>query len=248
MSNRNRKLHPQLWQPTYLLNRAIAISLRKIVERFIPVGTIGELLDVGCGSMPYRELFVPLVRSYVGCDMYPTSEGVVACPADELAFEDNHFDAIVCFQVLEHVPQPWRVLEECARVLKPGGFAIVTVPFLFPYHAAPRDYFRYTPDGIVALAERVGLEVKQMEPQVSTLPTIVMILNIKFMEMFGYARRVTGLRYFVDALQTIVFCVTNPVGLFFGLFARNNSRILFPGYANYLFVLDKPNNNIDGKI
>lgn len=66
----------------------------------------------------------------------------------DLRFPENHFNAAVCLSVLEHVPDPHRAIAEMLRVLKPGGSIWVQVPFLFPYHADPDDYWRVTPQGL----------------------------------------------------------------------------------------------------
>jgi len=65
-----------------------------------------------------------------------------------LDFPDEHFESIVCWSVLEHVPDPERAIAEMRRVLKPGGQIWVQLPFLFPYHADPHDYWRVTPAGL----------------------------------------------------------------------------------------------------
>lgn len=66
----------------------------------------------------------------------------------DLGFPDNSFDAVVCWSVLEHVPNPNKAIDEMFRVLKPGGYIWVQLPFLFPYHGAPHDYWRVTPNGL----------------------------------------------------------------------------------------------------
>lgn len=66
----------------------------------------------------------------------------------ELDFQDDSFNAIVCWSVLEHVPDPARAIREMYRVLRPGGLIWVQLPFLFPYHADPHDYWRTTPGGL----------------------------------------------------------------------------------------------------
>jgi SAM-dependent methyltransferase len=67
---------------------------------------------------------------------------------EDLKFADATFDAAVCWSVLEHVPHPQIGVKELHRVLKPGGLIWIQVPFLFPYHEGPRDYWRVTPDGL----------------------------------------------------------------------------------------------------
>src|SRR5207247_4481189 len=104
----------------------------------------GRILDVGCGHQPYRSLFRGRCAGYIGCDMYTVIGGAVTCHADKLAFNEATFEAVVCFQVLEHVQEPWLVIEECARVLKPTGVLLLTAPFIFPYHSSPDDFYRYT--------------------------------------------------------------------------------------------------------
>ena len=66
----------------------------------------------------------------------------------DLRFEDESFEAVVCWSILEHVPYPLKAVSEMSRVLKPGGEIWVQLPFLFPYDEAPKDYWRVTPDGL----------------------------------------------------------------------------------------------------
>lgn len=65
-----------------------------------------------------------------------------------LHFAPDTFDALYCNAILEHVPEPTRAIAEFLRVLKPGGIAWVEVPMTYPYHEAPKDYWRVTPDGL----------------------------------------------------------------------------------------------------
>jgi SAM-dependent methyltransferase len=67
---------------------------------------------------------------------------------EALQFQDRTFDAAVCWSVLEHIPRPQAAIAEIYRVLKPGGLIWVQLPFLFPYHGGPRDYWRVTPSGL----------------------------------------------------------------------------------------------------
>jgi SAM-dependent methyltransferase len=53
---------------------------------------------------------------------------------------DESFDAVLCSEVLEHVPDPTRALDEFARLLRPGGKLIITAPFASFVHMAPYHY------------------------------------------------------------------------------------------------------------
>lgn len=69
-----------------------------------------------------------------------------------LSFEDNTFDIVVSDQVLEHIEgDPFTAISEIKRVLKPGGIAIHTTCFINPIHAAPSDFWRFTPNALSLL-------------------------------------------------------------------------------------------------
>ena len=75
----------------------------------------------------------------------------------------RRFDHVVLTQVLEHVPEPARVLAELHRVLKPGGTLWLTAPFFYAEHERPYDFFRYTQFGLRRLLESAGFEVLEVE-------------------------------------------------------------------------------------
>ena len=89
---------------------------------------------------------------------------VIADIQDMHQIEDASMDTVLCSQVLEHVPRPWDAFAELARVLRPSGHLIVTVPHLSIIHEAPHDYYRYTRYGLKALCQQAGLEVVKIEP------------------------------------------------------------------------------------
>jgi SAM-dependent methyltransferase len=135
----------------------------------------GLLLDVGCGQRRHAHLFLPRVRRYVGLDYPPVSGGVWAAAGGEqadiwadgqrLPIASNAVDTVLCTQVLEHVPEPAQMMREIARVLRPGGYALITVPQEWGLHQEPFDYYRYTRYGLAYLAEQAGLEVVLLQPR-----------------------------------------------------------------------------------
>jgi len=87
--------------------------------------------------------------NWVSVDKYDRREFIdYNYDINELKFEDESFDAIVCWSILEHIPYPHKAIGELRRVLKPGGKIWVQLPFLFPYHESPKDYWRVSPDGL----------------------------------------------------------------------------------------------------
>jgi SAM-dependent methyltransferase len=97
------------------------------------------------------------VEGYVNVDLFALPGVNVVANAEQLPFRGSLFQRIECDAVLEHVERPERVMAEIERVLAPGGFAHVVVPFCHPFHEYPRDFRRFTPDGLRQFAG--GLEV-----------------------------------------------------------------------------------------
>jgi len=69
------------------------------------------------------------------------------------------YGIIVCFFVLEHVPDPLTALRSIARMLLPGGFLLLGAPFIDGVHACPDDFFRFTPRGLQHITEVAGLDI-----------------------------------------------------------------------------------------
>ena len=97
------------------------------------------------------------VDGYVNVDIVQLPGVDVAASAEQLPFPSDLFQRVECDAVLEHVEHPDRVMAEIGRVLAPGGYAHVVVPFCHPFHEYPRDYRRFTLDGLKQMAG--GLEV-----------------------------------------------------------------------------------------
>lgn len=123
----------------------------------------GWVLDVGCGDRPYRSMFIHVER-YVGLDLPSTGNADVYGDGMALPFRDSVFDSVLCNEVIEHVPEPSRLLEEVVRSLKPGGLLLLTAPQTWGLHDEPHDFYRYTEYGLRYLAEKSGLEVLEITP------------------------------------------------------------------------------------
>jgi SAM-dependent methyltransferase len=93
-----------------------------------------------------------VVPGYVNVDLFPLPGVDVAADAAFLPFPGGVFQRVECDAVLEHVESPEAVMREIERVLAPGGYAHLVVPFCHPFHEYPRDFRRFTPDGLALLA------------------------------------------------------------------------------------------------
>jgi len=132
----------------YCIRRAIFKSLNICMSEFSE-----NLLDIGCGKMPYKEYLLKNsnISSYTGLDIESAlqyDENVkpdFTWKGDVMPFKDASFECAFGTEVLEHCPEPEVVLKEVYRILKPGGVFFFTVPFLWNLHEVPHDEYRYTP-------------------------------------------------------------------------------------------------------
>ena len=126
----------------------------------------GRVLDIGCGNKPYQSLFDNKCTEYIGCDIVQSSKNAVdiICQATEIPIVDDYFDTIFCTQVIEHVEDHDKVLNEMFRLLKPNGHVILSGPLYWHLHEQPHDFFRFTKYGFQYIFEKQGFEIKQTLP------------------------------------------------------------------------------------
>ena len=151
-------------------------GLYKSILSFAP-GVEGNVLDFGCGSKPYESIFTN-ATSYVGVDIevsghvHQNSKVDIFYDGKKLPFPDDHFDAVVSFEVFEHVFNLEEVLREIRRVLKPDGKLLVTMPFAWHEHEAPYDFARYTSYGIRHVLQNGGFEVLEVKKTTTSVLAI----------------------------------------------------------------------------
>jgi len=98
------------------------------------------------------------VPGYVNLDLFSAPGVNVQANAEQLPFPADLFTRVECDAVLEHVRDPNQVMAEIKRVLAPGGYAHLVTPFCHPFHEYPKDFRRFSLDGLKELAGP-GMEV-----------------------------------------------------------------------------------------
>jgi len=126
----------------------------------------GEILDLGSksNSASYNRFLRhrdPYKVTYT--DWHIAGEDIIRLNLEEdFKLENNKFDAITCFNVLEHIYNYKNLIKESHRVLRQGGLFVGGTPFLINYHADPHDYFRYTHEAINRMFSEAGFRVEKM--------------------------------------------------------------------------------------
>lgn len=157
---------PKELLPASRLSSSLALSA---TERAIRQHARGHLIDLGCGTAPFFGIYRELVEE-VTCVDWPESPHAI--DHVDVAADLNRpwdlpgarFDTILSSSVLEHIWNHDVFWNETARVLRPGGKAILIVPFLYWLHEEPHDYFRWTRHALARACEERGLRVLELEP------------------------------------------------------------------------------------
>jgi SAM-dependent methyltransferase len=129
--------------------------IRIVTER---AGNSGLLCDLGSGFEPSRIDDLWKGRR-IAVDIIPGRGVDLVADGQALPFRDKSVDAILLMEVLEHVPNPLRLLRECSRVLRPGGHLCLTAPQYHITHNHPGDFYRYTRQGLEYLCGEAELRV-----------------------------------------------------------------------------------------
>ncbi len=164
--SRDYLVYRGLWP---VIEEAVSIALKRL-------GTEAPLVvDLGCGERPYASLFgtarvIGIDRSTDGA-----SPNLIA-DASALPLAGACAGLVFCTQVIEHVPEPHRLVAECHRVLASGGWLVLSGPFWWPLHEQPHDYFRFTHHGFESLLQRAGFEGISVRPDSGSLTQLALAM------------------------------------------------------------------------
>lgn len=127
----------------------------------------GKILDIGGKKTNKSGGFIPHTKDilsweYVNID--PKTEPDYLVDAATIPIKDDQVDCVLLCETLEHVTNPIAVLMEAYRLLKTDGVIIITMPFMFPVHAEPSDYQRWTDRKMELELSRAGFSNIRIEP------------------------------------------------------------------------------------
>jgi len=158
----------------------------------------GRVLDVGCGKKPYKELFTKATE-YIGMDIdnpgHDHSQESIDVFYDGITFPfpPESFDSILTNQVFEHVFNPTGFISEIHRVLKSGGYMLLTVPFSWDEHEQPFDFARYSSFGIRHILQENGFEIVTFAKSTRGITAIVQLFIGYLYKLFYSKNRLVNL-------------------------------------------------------
>lgn len=173
------------WMPAHFKRdakgRLEGTHMHKIIgyayEKVIREHALGTLADIGCGSVPYYQIYKDQVAEIICVDWGETATGIshldfVADLNNGIPLANEVADTVLCTDVLEHIHNPVHLFSEMTRIMKQDAKIIVTVPFLYWIHNAPHDHHRYTRYMLTEFCRKNGLTVVSLE-EYGGLPEIL---------------------------------------------------------------------------
>lgn len=232
-------------------------GLRSALINLSPGLPHGPLLDIGCGSMPYKDIFRSS-KPYHGLeiDQPRNRENLLVdffYDGFLLPFDDQSYSVVFSSQVLEHSFEPELFLTECCRVLKPEGSLLLTIPFMWPEHEQPWDSQRFTSYGLVHRLENSGFSVvsiTRVNPGITALLQLLIEWNESNIRFLLCGVPASSLRRLVllawRLCWAIPYTLLNLVGTTYRFFhsriQRGKSQVHFPEMFLDLVILAQPKN------
>lgn len=216
-------------------------------QRAVPDGVAsatGVVLDIGAADRwitPYlsRETtYLALDYPATGNKFYGARPDVFADAAN-LPFGDSSIDNVICLEVIEHLREPGTALAEIKRVLKPGGRAWISVPFMYPIHNEPYDFQRFTEYGLRREAARAGLGILHLERSGHAVRAAALMMCLGLAGGINEARPLVKIALLPLALAGIL--VVNSTAWLASLFWPNWKNLA----TNYHLILQKPETTVD---
>lgn len=157
-----------------------------VYEEAIKKYTVGYLADLGCGDVPYYHFYKDLIIDNICIDWRNSTLDISYCDIETdlnmtLPLDNNLFDTVLATDVLEHLSMPHVFFKEISRILKPDGYLILGVPFLYWIHDDNFDYHRYTHQMLREYCNQNSMEVIELNTY-GGLPEVIFDLVHK-----GYA-------------------------------------------------------------
>lgn len=151
-----------------LSSRLFADLLAAAYEMALRKHASGRLIDLGCGNAPLTGIYREYCDEFVWADwpnslhqLFELDMGIDL--NEELPFPPDSFDTILLTDVLEHIAEPDSLFNELNRIISPGGYIIIGVPFLYWIHEEPHDHHRFTRFKLADFVKNSSLEVEYIE-------------------------------------------------------------------------------------
>ncbi|MBL8009513.1 MAG: class I SAM-dependent methyltransferase [Flavobacteriales bacterium] len=186
-TGRFRADRTRVWAGSHYIADLQCVEYVPMIQTYIA----GDVLDLGCGTAPYYEVYRPKASSVTCVDRSADERvrAVVDVVADidrPLPFPDASFDAVLLTDVIAHVRDPWALMREISRVLRPGGHLVLTTPFIYWLCEYPNDFFHPSRFALEELCARSGQQVQVLRSYGGQADVLMDTLNKMFPSGLGH--------------------------------------------------------------
>lgn len=199
----------RLSQKLYFVPKAtLNIKAKEALERFDTLLKDFQnpvLLNLGCGErfLGYRSLDLKMRETIINFDIEDFPNVDVVGDALNLPFKSDRFHGIICQAVLEHVENPAVVVEGIYRILRKGGIIYAEIPFIQGYHPSPKDFYRFSMEGLDKLFSKFSrIELGVSVGPSSALSWILREFLSGILTGFSQNRRARALAMFISGWMT----------------------------------------------
>lgn len=180
------RLNPSRLQYDYLTLSTLSRDVQELLAFVGPARPGSLAVDLGSHRSPYQSLVEAQGFTLKTLDLTQDDGADYVGTVEDTSLSDASFDLVICTQVLEHSSDPWKAVAEIRRILRPGGYAILSAPHVWFYHPHPHDHWRFTQEGMVRICEKGGLRTVRLLAQGGTVLTLAQIANFA---LYGVAGR-----------------------------------------------------------
>ncbi|MDC1275133.1 class I SAM-dependent methyltransferase [Planktomarina temperata] len=182
----------------------------------------GQILDFGCGDMPYRKHFT--FKNYIGLDTVNSENSCADMLYDKLPLPivNDSIDSILCTQVLYQIKDDSEVLSDMYRIIKPGGKLVLSVPFMW-FDADTNASHRYSLNTISEKVTKAGFTIIEKEKVCNNFG-LFFCLYLKYIDRILNTKRPTALRLFLTrVIRLSLFLGLNLLGMLFSCYGAKRS-------------------------
>lgn len=221
-------------------------DLHKLFEKlfvtYMPKDAV--VYDIGCGQKPFAPYLKGKVKSHVGVDLadgfYKPDQVDLIGTAYAVPAPDGCADVVISSQVIEHLETPLVAINETYRLLKSGGIFFLSFPFLYPQHAQPRDFLRYTEFYLKQEIAADRFDVLMFERIGGFWYLIGMYLNLYLQQLDkGVLKKIYAIKILILIFSIIFRGFHALEGFLFNIINKDIDEFRARWTVNYVAVLKK---------
>jgi SAM-dependent methyltransferase len=238
-----------IFSSNYLSRKPIDLAMKNFAKKF---DKDKKILDIGCGNKPYKKYFN---CKYIGLDPIKETDADIIANSWSIPAANNEYDGIILNQSLEHIERINETIVEIKRILKPGGYCIITVPQTMKNHSNPIpsrnielnnfdknkikywhiDYYRFTKFGLIYLFR--DFQIIEIKETNGYLSTIFQLINY-FFSSFGMNLIFSPIFFINNIAGILLDTFFNALGLIrIEIFQKFKHLIYTSLTLNYILIL-----------